>query len=102
MAHPFQELDEKGLRVFLKKAVPCGLHSMETEYAKYDEKTVEKAKEIAREFGIKESGGSDFHGERRPETSLGAGQGNLRVPKAFLEALRAETKSKNNADFFAQ
>ena len=57
---------------------------------------------IKREFGIKESGGSDFHGERRPETSLGAGQGNLRVPKAFLEALRAETKSKNNADFFAQ
>lgn len=92
LAHPFQELDETALRGFLEKAVPCGLHGMETEYAKYDEKTVKKAKEIAREFGIKESGGSDFHGERRLETALGVGQGNLRVPKAFLEALREEIK----------
>lgn len=92
LAHPFQELDEAGVRGFLEKAKPCGLHGMETEYAKYDDATVQKAKQIAKEFGIKESGGSDFHGERRKGTDIGFGQGNLRIPKEFLDKLREEIR----------
>ncbi len=88
LAHPFQELDEEGVRRFLALAKPCGLDGMETEYSKYSEETVKKAKEIAREFGIKESGGSDFHGDRRKGIEIGVGKGNLRVPTAFLEELR--------------
>ena len=90
LAHPFEEMDEAALRGFLQKAKPCGLHAMETEYAKYDTETVQKLKDIAKEFDIKESGGSDFHGDRRKGTYLGIGQGNLRVSKRFLDALRAE------------
>ena len=92
LAHPFQELDEAGVRGFLEKAKPYGLHGMETEYAKYDDTTVQKAKQIAKEFGIKESGGSDFHGERRQGTYIGVGQGNLRIPKEFLDKLREEIR----------
>ncbi len=88
LAHPFQELDEEGVRRFLAQAKPFGLDGMETEYAKYDGATVQKAKAIAKEFGIKESGGSDFHGERRKGTHLGIGQGNLRIPMVFAETLR--------------
>ena len=88
LAHPFQELDEDGVRRFLAKAKPLGLTGMETEYAKYSEETVRTAKAIAKEFGVRESGGSDFHGERRIGTFIGAGQGNLRVPMAFVENLR--------------
>ena len=88
LAHPFQELDEDGVRRFLTLAKPCGLDGMETEYAKYSAETVQKAKEIAKEFGIKESGGSDFHGERRKGTFIGSGEGNLRIPMAFVENLR--------------
>ena len=90
LAHPFQELDEPALRGFLVKAIPYGLDGMETEYAKYDEETVQRLKAIAKEFGLKESGGSDFHGDRRKGTDLGVGQGNLRVPKKFLDRLRAK------------
>ena len=92
LAHPFQELDESALRGFLAKAKPYGLDGMETEYAKYDDVTVKRLKNIAKEFSLKESGGSDFHGDRRKGTYLGIGQGNLRVPKAFLENLRAGAK----------
>lgn len=92
LAHPFQELDEPALRGFLAKAKPYGLDGMETEYAKYDEATVQRLKDIAKEFGLKESGGSDFHGDRRKGTSLGVGLGNLRVPKAFLNTLREGAK----------
>ena len=90
LAHPFQELDEEGVRRFLTLAKPYGLDGMETEYAKYDAETVKKAKAIAKEFNVKESGGSDFHGERRKGTYIGIGQGNLRVPMAFVEKLRKE------------
>lgn len=92
LAHPFQEMDEPTLRGFLTKAKPYGLHGMETEYAKYDGETVQRLKAIAKEFGLKESGGSDFHGDRRKGTELGVGQGNLRVSKLFLDALRACAK----------
>ena len=88
LAHPFQELDEDGVRRFLTKAKPLGLDGIETEYAKYSVETVQKAKAIAKEFGVKESGGSDFHGDRRKGTYIGSGEGNLRVPKEFAEKLR--------------
>ena len=88
LAHPFQELDEEGVRQFLTLAKPHGLDGMETEYAKYSVETVQKAKAIAKEFGIKESGGSDFHGDRRKGTYIGSGEGNLRVPVEFAENLR--------------
>ena len=94
LAHPFEELDEPALRRFLQQAKPYGLDGMETEYAKYDEETVQKLKDIAREFGMKESGGSDFHGDRRKGTYLGIGRGNLRVSKTFLEILRAGLKGE--------
>ena len=55
---------------------------------------MQRLKEIAQEFGLEESGGSDFHGDRRKGTYLGIGQGNLRVPKAFLDDLRAGIKGE--------
>ena len=90
LAHPFQEMDETALRGFLEKAIPYGLDAMETAYAKYDDETIARLRSIAKEYNLKESGGSDFHGERRKGTYLGIGQGNLRVPMSFLEALRKE------------
>ena len=90
LAHPFQELDEEGVRQFLTLAKPHGLDGMETEYAKYDDAQVARLKAIAKEFDMKESGGSDFHGDRRKGTDLGVGQGNLRIPKAFADKLRKE------------
>ena len=88
LAHPFLNLTEEELRAFLPKAIEYGLDGMETEYSTYDEDTVAKAKAIAEEFGLKQSGGSDFHGTNKPDIQIGVGRGNLRVPKAFLEELR--------------
>ncbi len=88
LAHSFLNLTEAELRGFLPKAIEAGLDGMETEYSTYDRQTTELAKSIAREFSLKESGGSDFHGENKPDIALGAGRGNLRIPMAFLEELR--------------
>ena len=89
LAHPFLSLSEAELRKFLPEATKCGLDGMETLYSEYDEATTELAMRIAREFGIKESGGSDYHGARKPGIGLGTGRGDLRVPETLLEELRS-------------
>ena len=91
LAHPFLPFkdNEAGLRAFLEQAIPCGLVGMETLYSTYDEKTTALSRAIAHEYGLCESGGSDFHGERKPDIALGTGKGNLAIPYEFLERLKA-------------
>lgn len=91
LAHPFLPFkdNEAGLRAFLDQAIPCGLVGMETLYSTYDEKTTALSRAIAHEYGLCESGGSDFHGGRKPDIALGTGKGNLAIPYEFLERLKA-------------
>ncbi len=89
LAHPFLNLSEEELRAFLPKAIEAGLDGMETEYSTYDRQTMQRAKAIAKEFGLKESGGSDFHGDNKPDISLGVGRGDLRIPYELLNKLKA-------------
>lgn len=88
LAHPFLALDEAELRIFLKSACAHGLVGMETLYSTYDEQTTSLSRAIAAEYGLCESGGSDFHGGRKPHIALGTGKGNLSVPCEFLEKLK--------------
>ena len=88
LAHPFLNLDEAGLRRFLPEAVACGLDAMEVLYPKYDEDTTALAKAIATEYGLLPSGGSDFHGENKPDIQIGIGRGNLKIPASYLDALK--------------
>lgn len=90
LAHPFLSLSEEALRKFLAKAAPCGLDGMETVYSTYDETQTHLARAIAAEFGIKESGGSDFHGSNKPDISIGTGRGNLEIPIQFLHILESK------------
>lgn len=92
LAHPFLNLTEKELRVFLPQAKAAGLDGMETEYSTYDEETTRRAKAIAEEFGLYQSGGSDFHGVNKPDISLGVGKGNLAVPVRFLKDFKTVRK----------
>lgn len=91
-AHPFLDLDEAGVRRFLPGAVEAGLDGMEVLYPKYSEQTMALAARIAEEFGILPSGGSDFHGENKPDIRLGTGRDNLSIPESFLENLRTRKK----------
>jgi len=60
---------------------------METVYSTFTQSQTVSARRIAREFGLKESGGSDFHGAVKPDIQLGTGRGNLAVPAEFANAL---------------
>ena len=96
LAHPFLNLSESELRVFLDEARLHGLSAMETVYSTYDGETTTLAKAIADEYRLLESGGSDFHGGRKPDISLGIGRGNLSVPTKIFERLKAKIADFDN------
>lgn len=88
LAHPFLNLGGEDLRGFLPRAAAQGLLAMETRYSLFDEAATRQASALAAEFGLLESGGSDFHGANKPDIALGSGRGDLRVPVSFRDALK--------------
>lgn len=88
LAHPFLNLDEAALREFLPQALSAGLCAMETHYTEFDADETRCAIALAEQFGLLQSGGSDFHGKAKPDIALGSGRGDLCVPYAFYETLR--------------
>lgn len=88
LAHPFLNLNEAGLRQFLPEAKKCGLAAMEVRYPKFSPEETALAGALAEEFGLLESGGSDFHGANKPDIRMGTGRGELAVPEQWLTALR--------------
>lgn len=95
LAHPFLRLNEDKLREFLPGAVSAGLSGMEVRYSRYDCRTTQLAEQLAGEYGLLPSGGSDFHGEAKPDIRIGTGKGDLRVPAAWCENLKnAATRDK--------
>lgn len=88
LAHPFLNLSLEELQEFLPDAVAAGLDGMETLYPKFDAEQTRLAKALAAEFGLLESGGSDFHGDNKPLIKIGIGEGNLQIPEALVVSLR--------------
>ena len=88
LAHPFLNLEETELRSFLQEAKPAGLAAMETLYSTFSPEATQTARQIIREFGLLESGGSDFHGDNKPHIRLGTGKGNLAIPMSFAETMK--------------
>ena len=89
LAHPFLNLNEAELTEFLPLATLHGLAGMECYYSTYDEETTEKSLALADHFGLKYSGGSDFHGSNKPDIQIGIGKGNLQIPYAWAAELKA-------------
>lgn len=94
LAHPFLSLKEENrLAEFLGPAAEAGLQGMETRYPLFSEEQTQTLEELASRFGLAPSGGSDFHGENKPEIGLGTGTGSLEVPLSFLQVLREKISS---------
>lgn len=88
LAHPFLNLTEEALREFLPLAIERGLAGMECMYSTYDSEKTLKSLEIAKEFNLKPSGGSDFHGANKPDIHLGTGKGDLKIPYEWMDGLK--------------
>ena len=71
----------------LKKAGLIGIEALYSTHVGFEESTVRR---MARLHGLHISGGSDFHGTRKPGIDLGCGRGNLKIPYEILKQMRDE------------
>lgn len=92
LAHPFLNLSKDELQIFLPLAKQRGLIGMECYYSLYDTETTSASLYLADKFQLLKSGGSDFHGLRKPDIDLGVGKGNLKVPYEWYLELKKMAK----------
>ncbi len=89
LAHPLlYNLTDDKLNEMILYLKSIGLKGIECIYSTHTEENTRYLIALAKKYGLKVSGGSDFHGENKPNLDLGTGYGNLYVPYEVLENLR--------------
>ena len=91
IAHPVRlELDRAEERTLLHQYRDAGLLGLEIYHSEHPPALQAHYRQLAEELSLMPTGGSDFHGSIKPDIQLGTGMnGNVRVPAAFLQRLRA-------------
>ncbi|MDQ3573684.1 MAG: hypothetical protein M3404_01985, partial [Actinomycetota bacterium] len=88
VAHPLSlELSEPELEGAMRGLAELGLTGMECIYGRYSPEEREQLAGLARRLGLVVTGGSDHHGNYKPDLRVGIGRGDLRVPDRALEEL---------------
>lgn len=87
LAHPLKDIDGDRLREMLPELIEAGLVGMETMHSSYSDEKIALSKVIAADFGLLESGGSDYHGSNKPGVKLMVGKGNLNIPASIYYKL---------------
>jgi predicted metal-dependent phosphoesterase TrpH len=91
VAHPIQmKLQGMELRTKIKELAEMGLDGLEAVHPDHKPEDQAAFTQLAKEFGLLTTGGSDFHGDHKPGIQLGQG----RPPYEFLERLRERLKKR--------
>lgn len=86
LAHPKTlKLTEKELLTLVKEMITYGLKGIEVYHSTHIEKENKFYIEIANNYNLLISGGSDYHGKNvKPDIDVGIGKGNLKIKKLSL------------------
>ncbi len=90
LAHPYQyKKDDKELRELIGHCMEHGLRGIECRYSGYVPERAAYLEGLAEEYGLLKTGGSDFHGDNKPQNHMGTGlAGELNVPYEWLQVLK--------------
>jgi predicted metal-dependent phosphoesterase TrpH len=91
LAHPCRLTRSKPARLdgLVKDMVEEGLRGIEAYHSDHSPADVERLLGLAAVYGLAVTGGSDFHGDAKPNVALGRGHdGTLSVPREVLDRLR--------------
>jgi predicted metal-dependent phosphoesterase TrpH len=88
LAHPIRVNGD--VPTLLPELCEAGLKAIEAYHSDHGPRETGLYLELARKYGLLVTGGSDFHGDVKPEIRLGSGcDGNLQIPRDVLDRLRA-------------
>lgn len=88
LAHPLQiDPTLEKLPALLNELLPLGLDGIEGYYPTHSAKARRKLRALAGKYGLLLTGGSDFHGDIRPGTTLAGGK-NVQVPDELLQVMK--------------
>ncbi len=91
LAHPIlYHMSDERLDNLVAELKKIGLVGIEAIYSTYNTAEERQIRGLAAKYGLKISGGSDFHGANKPKIDLGTGWGKLYVPDEVLENLRPD------------
>lgn len=98
-AHPiYRDRNERAyVKRVARKLSALGLDGIEGYYSLFGPSETALVTEVAGQFDLLISGGSDFHGSRSPNINIGSGAGKLRVPDTLLTPM-LKRKEQKNAD----
>ena len=91
LAHPVRlpERDRGSLEKLLRQLMDNGLQAIEVYHSEHSPEDTALYKELAAQFGLIETGGTDFHGDNKPAIRLGTGKGNnVHTTYELLENMR--------------
>ena len=84
----YKKLDSSQKEALVRELKEAGLIGIETYYNTYTPVEQEYVAGLAKQWGLIETGGTDFHGQNKPHISLFTGQGEMEVPQKVLENLK--------------
>lgn len=89
LAHPtLYDLNLRDLSQLIHQLKLCGLKGIEGIYSTYTKSEEKYIKDLARQYNLLITGGSDFHGKNKSNIDLGTGRGNLKIPYDILVSLK--------------
>lgn len=89
LAHPFlYHLGDKKTKECIAYLKTLGLQGVEVYHSSNNPFESEKLRSFAAAEGLLLTGGSDFHGNNKPDIKIGVGRGGLRVHISLLDALK--------------
>ena len=90
LAHPpLYHMSDSRLDKLVSTLKDAGLMGIEAIYSTYSSSEERDMRCLAAKYDLLVSGGSDFHGENKPNLDLGTGYGKLYVDYSVLEAIKA-------------
>lgn len=85
LAHPFEYRFDDTIGFIDELRKEKELDGIECFHPSADEDRIGILIEYANKHNLYISGGSDYHGSKKPDVEIGVGKGNLNIPKEFVE-----------------
>lgn len=85
LAHPFEYRFDDTIGFIDELRKEKELDGIECFHPSADEDKIGILIEYANKHNLYISGGSDYHGRKKPDVEIGVGKGNLNIPKEFVE-----------------